>query len=160
MAGNYGVMNRRAEYVLTSGAKASFALENSAANLGDILRWPEAIEIWGFFLEFTGDTYQTGGNDLVVTLWKRATNGSDSLRVSHGTITVPHVHVTLTGPQEGTIYRNLISPFTVLAGEEVVMAVTTAYGGSGPNGDFYAGVLIDFHPEIATLQTNIHVVTA
>jgi hypothetical protein len=162
MAGGYGEKNRKWKIFEDGTSKGDYVLllETGAAVVADPVEVVEQIEVSRFGLLCIEDTYQTSGNDLVVGLNRRITNGSDTLAERLATITVPHVHVTLTGPQPGDLFICEIDPIKILVGQQLTLEVVTAYGGSGPVGSFKGFFCWDYAPETAANQSNVTVVTA
>ena len=162
MAGSYGDMNRKAKFfeIAANGGDFIFVLEDAAAVVAQPVEIAEPIEVSRFGVLCIEDTYQTGGVDLVVQLNKRITHGSDTLDVTLATITIPHVHTTLTGPQPGDIFYNDFDAMKIDPGEQLTLQILTAYGGSVPVGSFKAFFCWDYAPEVAANFANMTKVTA
>ena len=162
MAGSYGDSNRKGKIFEDPTSKGDYVLllETGAAVVADPVEVVEPIEVSRFGLLCIEDTYQTAGVDLVVALNKRITNGSDVDDVRLATVTVPHVHTTLTGPQPGDIFFIDFDAVKIDPGEQLTLEVITAYGGSGPVGSFKAFYCWDYSPEVAANYSNMTKVTA
>ena len=118
------------EIDLTSAAVQSFS-------------WVLGMDARVFRIQAKVTTATVSNVSIVLNFRRRPTFGSATGQSSLGTLTIP------TAIAVNKVYYKEITPVNCVAGDQIVVEVTTAAGGGGAAGKALCDLLIDTDPEVA-----------